>query len=102
MLLVLLGRRLEEPMPVGATVGRALVAGGCTWAVATACSEVISVAGRPGAALEIAVAAPLAVMAGMAALWLLRTPELRRGRWIRSTRADLEGEPELARSHGRV
>ena len=79
-LFVLLRRRLGRDVNVGASLARAVVAGGCVWVVATLSAHLLGPAGRAGAAVDLAGGGLLATGAGVAALWALNTPELRQWR----------------------
>lgn len=75
-LYLLLHQRTGIRLRVGATVGRAVAAGAGAGLAALGASAAVRGSGRVGAVADLAVGAPLGVLAAVAVLWLLRTPEL--------------------------
>ena len=72
------GSETGVSIPVAGTVVRAALAGLAVAAAASAGDALFDLGGRPGALVDLAVGGPLGLLAGTAALWALREPELAR------------------------
>ena len=69
-------RRVDRPLHLAPTVARAAAASLAVAGATLAGASLFDVGGRGGALVDLVVAGPLGVAAGVATLWALRSPEL--------------------------